>query len=256
MSTVKDILQFIESVAPPTLKMEGDNMGLLCGRADKEVTTILVALDPFPSVCREAVAEQADLLVTHHPIIHGSISSVTDQTTYGQALLELIAHDVSAVNAHTNLDCADGGVNDTLAERLGLSNIQKIAADPYGLLRQGQVNSQSLEKFLSNVTANLGCDGLRYADGGKDVHKVAVGGGSCGSELAAVAAAGCDTFVTADVKYNQFWDAKMLGINMIDAGHFHTENPVVAVLAGKIQAAFPHIQVKISKNHADCMKFY
>ena len=256
MTTVQDILQFIESVAPPALKMEGDNVGLLCGRADKEVKTILVALDPFPSVCREAVAAQADLLVTHHPIIHRSISSVTDQTTYGQALLELISHGISAVNAHTNLDCADGGVNDTLAERLGLSNIQKITADPYGLLRQGQVDNQSLEDFLPKVKANLGCDGLRYADGGKKVHKVAVGGGSCGSELAAVAAAGCDTFVTADVKYNQFWDAQMLGIHMIDAGHFHTENPVVAVLAGKIQAAFPHIQVKISKNHCDCMKFY
>ena len=256
MSTVNDILQFVESIAPPALKMEGDNVGLLCGRADKEVKTILVALDPFVSVCREAAAEQADLLVTHHPIIHGTISSVTDQTTYGQAILELMEHNISAINAHTNLDCADGGVNDTLAERVGLSCIEKISADPYGLLRQGQVETQSLEDFLAKVKSSLDCAGLRYADGGKPVQKVAVGGGSCGSELAAVAKAGCDTFVTADVKYNQFWDAKMLGINMIDAGHFHTENPVVAVLAKKIQAAFPHIQVKISKNHTDCMKFY
>ena len=256
MTTVQDILQFIESVAPPALKLEGDNVGLLCGRADQEVKTVLVALDPFPSVCREAVAENADLLVTHHPIIHGSITSVTDQTTFGQAILVLAAHGISAVNAHTNLDCADGGVNDTLAAKLGLADIQKITADPYSLLRQGLVESQALEDFLAKVKSNLGCEGLRYADGGKAVHKVAVGGGSCGSELAAVAQAGCDTFVTADVKYNQFWDAKMLGINMIDAGHFHTENPVVAVLAEKIQAAFPGVQVKISKNHADCMKFY
>lgn len=256
MTTVQDILQFVESIAPPSLKMEGDNVGLLCGRADKEVKTVLVALDPFPSVCREAVEEGADLLVTHHPIIHGSITSVTDQTTSGQAILELLAHNISAVNAHTNLDCADGGVNDTLAARLGLSEIQKISADPYGLLRQGQVNTQSLEDFLSRVKANLGCAGLRYAEGGKEVRMVAVGGGSCGSELASVAAAGCDTFVTADVKYHQFWDAQILGINMIDAGHFHTENPAVAVLAEKIQAAFPHIQVKISKSHCDCMKFY
>ena len=256
MTTVQDILQFIESIAPPSLKMEGDNVGLLCGRADKEVKTILVALDPFVSVCQEAIEENADLLVTHHPIIHGSISAVTDQTTFGQAILELMAHNISAVNAHTNLDCADGGVNDTLAARVGLSDIQKIAADPHGLLRQGQVETQTLEAFLPKVKTNLGCTALRYADGGKSVCKVAVGGGSCGSELAAVAAAGCDTFVTADVKYNQFWDAKMLGINMIDAGHFHTENPVVAVLAERIQAAFPQIQVKISKNHTDCMKFY
>ena len=231
-------------------------MGLLCGRADKEVKTVLVALDPFVSVCREAVDEGADLLVTHHPIIHGSISAVTDQTTFGQAVLELMSHNISAVNAHTNLDCADGGVNDTLANRVGLTNIEKIPTDPHGLLRQGQVAAQSLNDFLPKVKQALGSAALRYAEGGKAVHKVAVGGGSCGSELAAVVAAGCDTFVTADVKYNQFWDAKLLGINMIDAGHFHTENPVVAVLASKIQAAFPEVQVKISKNHTDCMKFY
>ena len=92
--------------------------------------------------------------------------------------------------------------------------------------------------------------------GGKQVQRVDEGGGSCGSELAAVAKAGCDTFVTADVKYNQFWDAQMLGINLIDAGHFHTENPVVAVLAEKIQAAFPEVKVIVSKKHTDCMKFY
>ena len=256
MTTVQDILHFIESIAPPELKLEGDNVGLLCGRAGKEVKTVLVALDPFVSVCREAVEEQADLLVTHHPIIHGSITSVTDQTTYGQAILELMAHNISAVNAHTNLDCADGGVNDTLAYRLGLQNIQKISADPHGLLRQGQIPTQSLEDFLPQVKQALGCNGLRYVCGGKQVQRVAVGGGSCGSELAAVVKTGCDTFVTADVKYNQFWDAQMLGINLIDAGHFHTENPVVAVLAEKIQAAFPEVKVIVSKKHTDCMKFY
>ena len=256
MTTVKDILQFIERIAPPELKLEGDNIGLLCGRSDKEVKTVLVALDPFISVCREAAEEKADLLVTHHPIIHGSISAVNDLTTFGQAMLELMESGITAINAHTNLDCADGGVNDTLAKAIGLTDIQKIAADPHGLLRMGQVEQQSLADFLPKVKENLHCDGLRFVEGGKPVRKVAVGGGSCGSELAAVVAAGCDTFVTADVKYNQFWDAKMLGINMIDAGHFCTENPVVAVLAEKIQAAFPDIQVKISKNHADCMKFY
>ena len=74
--------------------------------------------------------------------------------------------------------------------------------------------------------------------------------------MAEVLAAGCDTFVTADVKYNQFWDAKALGINLIDAGHFHTENPVCAVLAQKLRAAFPEIQVILSKNPEVHTKFY
>ena len=93
-------------------------------------------------------------------------------------------------------------------------------------------------------------------DAGTRVSRVAVGGGACAGALREVADAGCDTFVTADVKYNQFWDARELGVNLIDAGHYPTENPVCAVLAGKLQAAFPEISVILSKNHVDCMKFY
>jgi len=85
---------------------------------------------------------------------------------------------------------------------------------------------------------------------------VAVGGGACGDAYADALAAGCDTLVTADVKYNQFWDAHDLGLNLIDAGHFYTENPVCAILAEKLQAQFPEIEVVLSKNHADCMKFF
>ena len=126
----------------------------------------------------------------------------------------------------------------------------------WGLLRCGQVQEQTLQDFLQNVKDQLGCKGLRYVDGGRPVRRVAVGGGSCASGMLDALDAGCDTFVTADVKYNQFWDAQDLGLNLIDAGHFHTENPVVAVLAAKLQAAFPEIEVKISESHADCMKFY
>ena len=253
MAKAKDILQFIETIAPTHLKMDWDNVGLLCGRGDQEVRTILVALDPFPHVCDEAVEVGADLLVTHHPLIFEPLKSVTDQTTIGQSIQKLIANNIAAINAHTNLDCAEGGVNDTLAERLGLTDISVIGSEH--LLRSGNFAS-SLPAFLEQVKSKLGCQGLRYVDGGKPVNKVAVGGGSCGSALPEVIAAGCDTFVTADVKYNQFWDAKAFGINLIDAGHFQTENPVCGVLAEKLQAAFPETRVILAKNHADCMKFY
>ena len=94
------------------------------------------------------------------------------------------------------------------------------------------------------------------ADGGRPVRKVAVGGGACAGEFTDAVRAGCDTFVTSDIKYNQFWDAQTAGLNLIDAGHFCTENPIVSVLAEKIAAQFPDIQVVISQNHRDCMKFY
>lgn len=263
MTTVNDILDYLNTIAPASMKMDWDNVGLLCGSGSKEVKTILVALDPFESVAQEAAAAGADLLVTHHPLIFQPLKAVTDENGVGRAIVSLIRNDISAINAHTNLDCAPDGVNDVLAQTLGLTDIQVIDpvgvdchGHPWGLLRQGVVEKQALPAFLKKVKTALGCKGLKYVDGGKPVCRVAVGGGSCGSCLVDALDAGCDTFVTADIKYNQFWDAQELGINLIDAGHFHTENPVCAVLAEKIQSAFPEVTVILSQKHTDCANFF
>ena len=256
MATVNDILNFVEALAPRELKMDWDNVGLNCGHMDRPVKKILVALDPFTHVCREAKEFGADLLVTHHALIWKP-GFITDANAQGRNTLFLIENGIAHINAHTNLDQAPGGVNDVLAAKLGLENVEIVnPQNGIGLMRCGDVAAQTLENFLATVKEQLDCDGLRYVDGGKPVRKVAVGGGSCAGGMWEVLAAGCDTFVTADIKYNQFWDAQDLGINLIDAGHFHTENPVVAVLADKIAAAFPEIQVEISKTHTDCMKYY
>jgi len=263
MTTVADVLRCLEAIAPPAMKMEWDNVGLLCGSPSAPVTKVLVALDPFEGVCQEASRWGAELIVTHHPLIFQPLRSVTDETGTGRSIQLLCRSGISAINAHTNLDCAPGGVNDVLAARLGLTGIRVVApcgTDPlgreWGLLRCGYVPEQDLDTFLSRVRDALGCQGLRYTGGGRPVHKVAVGGGACASELAEAAAADCDTFVTSDIKYNQFWDANDLGLNLIDAGHFPTENPVVARLAGAIASAFPALQVKISETHRDCMNFF
>ena len=263
MVHVSDILQFVETLAPRSMAMDWDNVGMLCGSKSTPVTRVLVALDPFEHVCREAADWGAEVIVTHHPLIFKPLPNVTDETTIGRGLMTLIKHNISAINAHTNLDQAPGGVNDVLAQKLALVNVQvvnpcgtTVSGEPWGLLRMGEVPQQPLDAFLKRVKTLLGCEGLRYVDGGKPVKKVAVGGGACGDGWREALDAGCDTFVTSDIKYNQFWDAKDLGLNLIDAGHFHTENPMVAVLAEKIAAAFPEIEVIISKTHADCMKYY
>ena len=255
MATVADILKFVETLAPRELKMDWDNVGLNCGSRSAPVTKILVSLDPFEHVCQEAVQWGADLLVTHHPLIFRPIPMVTDDAAITRGLMELIRHDISHICAHTNLDCAPGGVNDALAAALGLKNVESLGAYG-GMMRCGDVPEQTLNEFLGFVKGKLHCDGLRYCDGGKPVRKVAVGGGACSDGLYDAICAGCDTFVTSDVKYNNYWDAKEQGLSIIDAGHFHTENPVVAVLADKIAAAFPDIDVKISETHTDCMKYY
>ena len=262
MATVADILKFVETIAPTYMKESWDNVGLNCGHRDRPVTKILLALDPFTHVCREAKEVGADLLITHHALIWDP-GFVTDKDPQGRNTLFLIENGIAHINAHTNLDQAPGGVNDVLAETLGLADVEVLnpggtddQGRAWGLIHMGNVEEQPLDAFLSTVKTSLNCDGLRYVDGGKKVRKVAVGGGSCSGAMYEVAAAGCDTFVTADVKYNGFWDAKELGLTLIDAGHFHTENPVIAVVAKAISQAFPEISVKISESHRDCMKFY
>lgn len=262
MTTAADILSFLNTIAPPSMAMDWDNIGLLCGRRSKEVRRILVALDPFEGVAQEAVSIGADLIVTHHPLIFRPIKAVTDDTSIGRTIQLLIRHDISAINAHTNLDMAPGGVNDTLAQSLGLDRIQVIHPEgtdaegrQWGLLRMGEAPEQTLESFAASVKEKLQCTGLRYVSGGKSVHLVAVGGGACADEMLDAVEAGCDTFVTSDVKYNPFWDAYDLGLNLIDAGHFFTENPICPVLRQRIQDAFPEIQVILSKTHWDNVKF-
>ena len=262
MTTVKDVLKCIEALAPAYMKENWDKVGLNCGHLNAPVTRVLVALDPFEAVCREASEMHAELLVTHHALIW-TPGFVTDETVAGKNTLFLIENHIAHINAHTNLDCAPGGVNDTLAATLGLSDIQVVSpngvdenGNQWGLIRQGEVSAQSLEAFMATVKDRLGCSGLRFIDAGKPVHQVAVGGGACAGALQQVAAAGCDTFVTADVRYNQFWDAKDLGINLIDAGHFHTENPVCSVIADTISRSFPELTVEISKIHTDPTNFF
>lgn len=262
MANVLQILNYLRTLAPEQYKESWDNVGLLCGHSDREVNRAVIALDPFMDTAEEAARAGAQLIITHHPLMF-SVSAVSDETATGKTLLYLIEHDISAIAMHTNLDSAPGGVNDCLASVLGLDEIaildvEGTSADgtAYGCGRIGVVREQPLTEFLHHVKSSLNCQGLRYADAGRAVRKVAVGGGSCSSYLNKVAALGCDTFVTGDVKYNGFADAVDLGVNMIDAGHFPTENPVCRYLYEKLTAQFPKVEFMISREHIDVVKFF
>ena len=261
MTTVQNVYDYIKSLAPEYMAESWDHVGLLCGRADREVKRVLVALDPFHAACEEAKTLGCQLLLTHHPIIWKP-DAVNDATETGRNLLYLIENGISAVNAHTNLDHAPEGVNDCLAKKLGLTEIEVIdpagtdaQGRPYGLLRGGNIAPCSPTEFAAFVKETLGCEGVRFADGGKPITRVAVGGGSCADLLSRVAELGYDAFVTADAKYNAFCDAGALGVTLVDAGHFETENPVCTYLAEKVRGAFPEIEVFLSKVHRDCIKF-
>ena len=180
----------------------------------------------------------------------------------GRYLLELAEVKMVGMNRNRNLDVCPGGVKDTLAETLGRKDVavlNPVGTDaqgrPYGLIRTGMVREQRLAEFAAFVKSALSCPGLRFADAGKPVRRVAVGGGSCGGAIDDVLAAGCDTLVTADLKYNHFEEAKYRGLNLIDAGHFETENPVCAVLERILREALPNLTVLRAKAHKDETQF-
>ena len=148
---------------------------------------------------------------------------------------------------HTNLDAAAGGVNEVLAQKLGLSDLKMLTEEKIG--RIGTLKCEiPLVEFTHSVIELLGCNGLRYVDAGRPVHRVAVGGGACGCYIPQAIAAGCDTFVTSDLKYNDFLDTE--GLNLIDAGHFPTENVVCPALQDRLTEAFPAVDVLCSTSHS------
>ena len=255
MATVKDVYRYLDSKAPFYSQLGFDNAGFLVGRSDKPVRRILVALDITEEVAKEAALIHADLVVSHHPVIWDGAKSVTDESILGRKLLALISNDIAAICAHTNLDAAYGGVNDSLVSALGLLDTRLLKTygtyvdgTPFGIEQIGVLSGEpvSLVEFAAFVKEKLGANGVRFVDAGRPVYKVAVGGGSCSSSIKDAFDAGCDTFITADIKYDSFLDAKALGLNLIDAGHYPTENIVCPVLVSWLKDGFPDIEVKLS----------
>ncbi len=266
MITVRQIYQMLDQKAPFAIQMSWDNSGLLVGDPSAEVTRVLVSLDITGQAVAEAAEYGAQLIVSHHPLIFAPIKRVTCATDdlTGRILWPMISHGMAAICCHTNLDAVEGGVNSALAAALGLEQTGQLAQDgvdgegrPYGIGRVGVLpEPEALPAFLARVRARLAPNGIRYVDGGRPVHRVAVGGGSCGGMLTDALRAGCDTFVTADLKYNQFLDAGDLGINLIDAGHFPTENVVVPILARWLREAFPTLEVRVSRRHGEAICYH
>lgn len=260
MAAVNEILQALDGWAPFETQMDFDNAGFLVGRGDRQVQKILVSLDITLEVAREAAEAGCQLIVAHHPVIFHPVRTITDGDPTGQILLELAERGVAAICAHTNLDAAQGGVNDCLAKALELTQIEQLHQDgvdregrPYGIGRVGLAHCPGLTagEFAAFVKEKLGAASVRFADGGKPVRRVAVGGGSCGSMVADALAAGCDTFVTADVKYDQYLQAKAQGLTLMDAGHFATENVVCAPLAHWLAGRFPGVEAALSQRHRE-----
>ena len=236
--------------------MDWDNVGLLVGDPAQEVRRVLVALDITQGVAEEAVSLGAQMIVSHHPVMNCAwheVQTLRADDAQGRLLRYLVRHDLAACCMHTNLDAADGGVNDCLAHALGLSGLSMLNEEKIG--RIGTLSGEiPLEEFLPAVVKSLGCSGLRFRDGGKPVHRVAVGGGACRDYIPQAIAQGCDTFVTADLRYNDFLDTH--GLNLIDAGHYPTENVVCEAVRAYLARSFPQLEAVLSASHHDAIQYY
>ena len=262
MTTVRDVLSCLAAFAPTETKMDFDNVGLLVGRQDAAVSKVLLALDVTRAVVAEAAELGAELIVSHHPVFFQR-KDMTDADPAGARILDLAEAKIAAICMHTNLDAAEGGVNDALAAALGLEDVELLGTDgvdpegkPYGIGRIGRIGPMELARLLPLVRKALKAPGIRFWDAGRPAERIAVVGGAGGSDLAAAAARGCDTLVTGEVKYHEWLDGRELGLNIVEAGHFCTENPVLGPVAELLGRHFPTLTVKCSEIHGPTARFF
>ena len=239
-TTVTDICLFMNELAPVKYAESWDNPGLLLGHLAQHVHKIMVALDLSPEVAEQAIEQECDIIITHHPYYFSLPKTLAVTDTKMEVLYELIKHDIALYAAHTNLDAAKGGVNDVLAARLGLDEVTEIPrkdCPEQGLARIGVLDEpMALKEFAAKVRDDLGAEHLTYVGGDEPVYKVAVVGGSGADFMEDALAAGADTLVTGDLKYHVAQKALNLGLNVVDGTHQLTESPVVDKLEQVLQA--------------------
>lgn len=248
MATLTQLAEFLERLAPSDTAEAWDNAGVLvrCGEA---VTGVLCALDITPDTVAEARAAGCNVLVSHHPVIFRPLKSLAQ----GDVPALLVGGGVSAICLHTNLDKAAGGVNDLLAQTLGLSDIQPFAD---GVGRVGALASAVPPRALARLVGERLRAPVKLADAGKLIQRAAVVSGSGGDFVRMAAALGADCLVTGEAGHHDALDARAAGISLIAATHFATEIAVSALLAARLAEAFPGLAVRQSASDAEPFDYF
>jgi len=240
--SVSDIERLVGEIAPFELAEEWDNVGLLMGRRDAQVSRVLVALDLTNAVIDEAAALGVNVIVTHHPIMFSARKRVTDADREGALMLRLAEGGIAHIAAHTNLDAARGGVNDVLMQKMGAVNVTGEGSIRIGDLEEGI----TLDALAARAQRSLKAAVRAYGAGDRMVRRLGCCSGAGSSEIAQAAALGADCFITGEVKHNLALDAMDLGCCIIEAGHFETENPVCEVLSGALQNAADELKYNVT----------
>ena len=245
-----DIQRFcamMERIAPPALAMEGDRIGLLIGTDHAKIRKVLVALDLTTDVADEAIQGGYDLVLTHHPIFWDPVTQILPDRYETAAAYRLIRHGIGMYAAHTNLDAAQGGVNDALCDALRLCDCRPLP--PENLGRIGTlVSPMRFSDFTAFCERQFGTRARIVGDPNRSVHSVAVIGGSGGGDVETVHAAGCDAFVTGEMKHSQALEAAFLGLCCCVLGHYETEILVLKPLISRLQREENDVQYDLTRS--------
>lgn len=240
--TVEQLAKKLDALIPAELSEPWDNDGrMIIPDPNTSVTRVLCALDCTSEAIEAARALACNVIITHHPLIFKPLGALTPDDSVGKRVIECIKSGIAVLSYHTRLDSMQGGVNDKLADLLGMENVEAFL--PYG--RVGSVEdpdytgaTHSFNSFLRLVAKRLSVEAseLSYVRTRDTVKRVAVVSGCGKDEIKAVIAAGADTFVTGEVMHNHMLDCKELGLNLICATHYATERIVLPTLAEMVNS--------------------
>lgn len=247
--TVKELYDRFSLLLPETDAEPWDNDGLMCSPdGERQVRRALVSLDVTEEIVDYAIEWNFDLIISHHPLVFRPIKSVTDEHHISRKLVKLIANGISVFSFHSRLDKAVDGVNDRLANLLGIFD-----AVPFGegmLGRIGEIEeSCTAEDYAYRVKQALGSDSVKYVDALNPVRCVAVVGGDGKDFVNAAIEAGADTFVSGRIGYNVMAEGPEMGINLVEAGHFFTEHPITGFIQERLMDFDPDMYVEVASSN-------
>lgn len=242
---VKDIIVLMEEIAPARHAEYWDNVGLIVGDSTAAVNRIMVTLDITRDVIQDAIEKQVNLIISHHPIIFKPIKMVNDHSVVGSQILLLLQSGISVYCAHTNLDKAEGGVDDTLAHLLGLQEIQPLTQETFG--RIGRLSKRQLLKdYLLSIKETLGASSVDFiGDPNKEIQVVASCAGAGGDFICEAQSAGAELFITGEIKYHDAISTMDGDMAVAAFGHYATEMPAMTQLIRRLQKSVNALQYKI-----------
>ncbi len=236
--TVKDLYDMIDRMAPFESQAEFDNSGFLVGSSAQEVDTVLFALDVTEPVIDLAVSLGAQLIVTHHPLLFSPVHTLTEDDYDSRLVRRLVREGISLIAAHTNLDKAPGGINDTLAALCGLRD---ITGD--GFFRCGTLPAdRSAYAYADELKTLLRTDVRLMGPGNTVIRKVGLCSGGGSDEWIRAAESGCDAFLSGEIRHHHALALADMGIVGLECGHFATEEPGIRALASALQNVFNKIE--------------